>query len=72
MEYSRLLWCVLQKCVKLGVRKFNVNTEVRGAYMKSLEMGGKDVIDVMRSSRAMMQKVVEEKMQMFGSTGKSS
>ena len=70
MEYSRLSCVVLQECMKLGVRKFNVNTEVRGAYMKSLDMGGKDVIDVMRNSRAMMQKVVEEKMQMFGSTGK--
>ena len=63
-------WCVLQECVKLGVRKFNVNTEVRAAYMKSLVKGGKDVVDVMRISKAMMQEVVEQKMQMFGSAGK--
>lgn len=64
--------------VELGIRKFNVNTEVRNAYMQGLHdhlTAGttlpknalslhQDVIDAMKA-------VVIEKMQLFGSVGKS-
>jgi fructose/tagatose bisphosphate aldolase len=61
----------LQGCIERGVRKFNVNTEVRGAYMKSLGNAKKDLVEVMGSSKAAMQEVVAEKMRIFGSSGKA-
>lgn len=60
-----------QACIDRGVRKFNVNTEVRGAYMQALGTAKKDLVDVMGSSVAAMQAVVAEKMKIFGSSGKA-
>ena len=48
-----------------------MNTEVRGAYMKSLANAKKDLVEVMGSSKAAMQEVVAEKMRIFGSSGKA-
>lgn len=61
---------LVKACVDRGVRKFNVNTEVRGAYMQALGAGKKDLVDVMGASVAAMQAVVAEKMKLFGSSGK--
>lgn len=61
----------MQACIDRGVRKFNVNTEVRGAYMKALGTPKKDLVDVMGSSVAAMQAVAVEKMKIFGSSGKA-
>lgn len=60
-----------QECIKLGVRKFNVNTEVRKAYMESLSSSKKDLILVMSSAKEAMKAVVAEKMLLFGSAGKA-
>lgn len=62
---------LIQECVAAGVVKFNVNTEVRGAYMAALREGGKDVADVMAAARQRMQAVCSEKMRMFGSAGRA-
>ncbi|KAK4436891.1 L-threonate dehydrogenase [Sesamum alatum] len=62
---------IIEECIKLGVRKFNVNTEVRRAYMDSLTNTQKDLVHVMQSARAAMKAVVAEKMQLFGSAGKA-
>lgn len=62
----------VQECVKIGVRKFNVNTEVRLAYLEALKSGGKDLLDVMENSRAAMESVIIEKFKMFGSAGKAA
>jgi len=62
---------LVQGCIERGVRKFNVNTEVRGAYMISLGNAKKDLVEVMGSSKAAMQEVVAEKMRIFGSSGKA-
>lgn len=61
----------MQECIKLGVLKFNVNTEVRSAYMDSLQKPQKDLVHVMASAREAMQAVIAEKMRLFGSAGKA-
>lgn len=61
----------LQECIKLGVRKFNVNTEVRNAYVDSLSSSKKELIHVMTSAKEAMKAVVAEKMRLFGSAGKA-
>ncbi|KAH9321667.1 hypothetical protein KI387_016306, partial [Taxus chinensis] len=53
---------LVKSCIDLGVRKFNVNTEVRSAYMNALRTPKKDLIDVMSFARESMQAVVAEKM----------
>ncbi|KAL2242941.1 UNVERIFIED_CONTAM: L-threonate dehydrogenase [Sesamum indicum] len=62
---------IIEECIKLGVRKFNVNTEVRRAYMDSLTNTHKDLVHVMQSAKEAMKAVVAEKMQLFGSAGKA-
>lgn len=53
------------------MRKFNVNTEVRKAYLDSLSNSKKDLIQVMTSAKEAMKAVVAEKMHLFGSAGKA-
>lgn len=53
------------------MRKFNVNTEVRKAYMDSLVTPQKDLVNVMASAKEAMKAVVAEKMRLFGSAGKA-
>ena len=55
----------------MGVRKFNVNTEVRKAYMESISSPQKDLVQVMASAKEAMKVVVAEKMHLFGSAGKA-
>lgn len=55
----------------MGVRKFNVNTEVRNSYMESLKKPEKDLIQVMASAKEAMKAVVAEKLHLFGSAGKA-
>ncbi|KAJ4961675.1 hypothetical protein NE237_021585 [Protea cynaroides] len=62
---------LIKECIELGVRKFNVNTEVRKAYMESLRSPAKDLIHVMASAKEAMKAVVAEKMHLFGSSGKA-
>ncbi|KAJ1438731.1 hypothetical protein SESBI_03004 [Sesbania bispinosa] len=62
---------LVKECINLGVRKFNVNTEVRKAYMDSLITPKKDLVHVMASAKEAMKAVVAEKMHLFGSAGKA-
>ncbi|ONK66190.1 uncharacterized protein A4U43_C06F5120 [Asparagus officinalis] len=62
---------LVKECIRLGVRKFNVNTEVRNAYLESLKQPGKDLVHVMAAAKEAMKAVVVEKMQLFGSVGKA-
>lgn len=63
--------------IQLGVSKFNVNTEVRQAYLRALkatflnDLSTPDVIDSMQSAIAAMQAIVAEKLQLFGSCDKA-
>ena len=65
---------MVQQAIALGVRKFNVNTEVREAYVEALRgalqaTGSPDLLDLMRQAEAAMQAVVAAKLQLFGSVG---
>ncbi|KAK6148162.1 hypothetical protein DH2020_019074 [Rehmannia glutinosa] len=62
---------IIEECIKRGVSKFNVNTEVRNAYMESLKSIQKDLVHVMASAKEAMKAVVAEKMHLFGSAGKA-
>ncbi|CAA0840661.1 ketose-bisphosphate aldolase class-II family protein [Striga hermonthica] len=62
---------IIQECISRGVRKFNVNTEVRNAYMNSLKNVQKDLVHVMASAKEAMKAVASEKMNLFGSAGKA-
>ncbi|XP_057973256.1 uncharacterized protein LOC131161483 [Malania oleifera] len=60
---------IVKACIARGVRKFNVNTEVRKAYMDTLSSPKKDLVHVMESAKEAMKTVVAEKMHLFGSAG---
>jgi tagatose 1,6-diphosphate aldolase GatY/KbaY len=66
----------IQRSIALGVRKFNVNTEVREAYISTLcqslqAVKTPDLLDLMHSAETAMQAVVAEKLHLFGSIGKA-
>jgi tagatose 1,6-diphosphate aldolase GatY/KbaY len=65
---------MVRRAIELGVRKLNVNTEVRDAYLGALAAGlsaGKrpDLLDLMRAATDAMQAVVGAKLRLFGSSG---
>ncbi|XVF09451.1 hypothetical protein REPUB_Repub07fG0093700 [Reevesia pubescens] len=62
---------LVKGCIERGVRMFNVNTEVRKAYMDSLISPKGDLVHVMASAKEAMKAVVAEKMHLFGSAGKA-
>ncbi|KAK7314652.1 hypothetical protein VNO77_33179 [Canavalia gladiata] len=62
---------LVKECINLGVRKFNVNTEVRNAYMDSLITPKKDLVQVMASAKEAMKAVAAAKMHLFGSAGRA-
>ncbi|CAK7349569.1 unnamed protein product [Dovyalis caffra] len=62
---------LIKASIERGVTKFNVNTEVRQAYMNSLSNPKKDLVHVMASAKEAMKAVVAEKMRLFGSSGKA-
>uniref|UniRef100_A0A1J3CLW4 Putative oxidoreductase YgbJ n=1 Tax=Noccaea caerulescens TaxID=107243 RepID=A0A1J3CLW4_NOCCA len=63
---------LIKECIENGVRKFNVNTEVRKAYMDALSSTKKtDLVDVMSATKAAMKAVIAEKIRLFGSAGKA-
>ena len=66
----------ITRSIALGVCKFNVNTELRVAYLaalrQSLAAEGKiDLPDVLRAAVVAMQAVVAEKLALFGSVGRA-
>ncbi|MBD2460444.1 class II fructose-bisphosphate aldolase [Oscillatoria sp. FACHB-1407] len=67
---------MIHQSIQLGVCKFNVNTEVRQAYMRSIKddvCGGKvsDLLDLAEGAIAAMEAVIQEKLVLFGSVGKA-
>jgi tagatose 1,6-diphosphate aldolase GatY/KbaY len=66
---------MISQSISLGVCKFNVNTEVRQAYLQTLQdslCGNQvDLLEVMDRAIAAMQRVISEKLHLFGSTGKA-
>jgi len=72
---SGLLGEDIQAAIKLGVVKVNVNTELRLAFKETLEnvlKGSEEVAiyKIMPPVIAAVQKVVEEKIELFGASGK--
>jgi tagatose 1,6-diphosphate aldolase GatY/KbaY len=66
---------MISRSIQLGVCKFNVNTEVRQAYVKDLSQSLnasslRDLMEVMQSAIAAMQAVVTDKLTLFGSVNK--
>ncbi len=64
----------VRRCIELGVRKINVNTEMRTAYVRSLaesvSAGDQpEFVDVMDRAVAAMRDVVAGKLRLFGSSG---
>ncbi len=67
---------MISESIHLGVCKFNVNTEVRQAYMQALKAevcGGDlaDLLEVAGTAIAAMVEVITEKLELFGSAGKA-
>lgn len=72
---SGLPEAAISKSIQLGVCKFNVNTEVREAYLNVLKssdsLSSPDLLDLMKKAIAAMQAVVSDKLYLFGSFGKA-
>jgi tagatose 1,6-diphosphate aldolase GatY/KbaY len=67
---------MINQSIVLGVCKFNVNTEIRQAYLQSLQHSLSsasipDLIETMAGAIAAMQAVVSQKLELFGSTQKA-
>jgi len=67
---------MISRSIQLGVCKFNVNTEVRQAYLQSLqsELCGDtlpDLLDVTAGAIVAMEQVIIEKLNLFGSADKA-
>lgn len=67
---------IVRRAIELGVAKLNVNMEVRAAYLRALHRSvaaeaASDLLDLMKSAVAAMQAVVQEKLRLFGSAGRS-
>lgn len=61
----------VRRATALGVCKYNVNTEVRAAYLRALAAHpGADLLDLMREAIEAMRDVVTAKIKLFGSAGK--
>ncbi|MCO5612204.1 hypothetical protein L7F22_066466 [Adiantum nelumboides] len=59
---------IIKECIKSGVRKFNVNTEVRSAYVTALKEPKKDLLDTMSAAEEAMKMVITEKLKIFSSS----
>jgi tagatose 1,6-diphosphate aldolase GatY/KbaY len=67
---------MVHRALTLGVCKFNVNTEVREAYVQALRQrlqasASPDLLELMQGAEAAMQTVVTEKLRLFGAVGKA-
>ncbi|MBA3945087.1 MAG: class II fructose-bisphosphate aldolase [Herpetosiphonaceae bacterium] len=66
---------LVRRAIALGVRKLNVNTELREAYLGALKSSlgssqSPDLLALLQTAVAAMQAVVAEKLQLFGSAGR--
>jgi tagatose 1,6-diphosphate aldolase GatY/KbaY len=73
---SGLSDALVHRAIDCGVRKFNVNTEVREAYLAALRTDMQqdkkpDLIDVMKGAIQAMQAVIVSKLQLFRSKGRA-
>ncbi len=76
---SGLPEALVRQAIELGVRKFNVNTELRVAYVAALKARLVEqaehppaLVDLMEGAVAAMQAVVAAKLRLFGSVGRAA
>ena len=64
----------IRRSIELGVCKFNVNTEVRRAYVQTLKRipADADLLDIMTQAVLAMKLIIRQKLQLFGSSCKAS
>ncbi|XP_024530101.1 uncharacterized protein LOC9660286 [Selaginella moellendorffii] len=64
---------MIQACIDNGVRKFNVNTELRTAYTEAIVScsGKRDILEMMKHAQSAMEAVAASKMRSFGSSRRS-
>lgn len=67
---------MVHQAIRLGVRKFNVNTEVREAYVGALrqelqQSPSPDLVVLMQHAEAAMQAVITDKLYLFGCIDKA-
>ena len=66
---------MINQSIKLGISKFNVNTEVREAYMDVLKtsssLSDPDLLEVMAKAIDAMRSVISDKLKLFGSADKA-
>ncbi len=72
---SGLPEAMVRRSIELGVSKFNVNTEVRAAYVGALRdrlesPQPPDLLELIQGAITGMQPIVSAKLQLFGSVGK--
>lgn len=66
---------LIRTSIELGVSKFNVNTELRQAYLRALSSEfntskHNDLLDIMGAAIGVMEAVIRGKLQLFGSVGR--
>jgi tagatose 1,6-diphosphate aldolase GatY/KbaY len=66
---------LIHRSIEIGIAKFNVNTELRSAYIGTLReqlsaSKAPELVDLMNSAIKAMQAVVQQKLQLFRSSGK--
>lgn len=61
----------IRRCINIGISKFNVNTELRNAYMQSIieisKIPKSDILNIMNSSIYEMTKIAIKKIKLFAS-----
>lgn len=66
----------IKKCVSLGIAKVNVGTDLRAAFVAGLRnsllqhTASYDERELLRDARSAVQKIIEQRMELFGSVGK--
>jgi tagatose 1,6-diphosphate aldolase GatY/KbaY len=72
---SGLSESLIRQSISLGVCKFNVNTEVREAYLAAIQkharQGSLELIELMKGAQQAMETVVAAKQRLFGASGKA-
>lgn len=58
---------MIQKAIRLGIRKINIATEIRLAFLSGIEasVGEKDIYKMYRSAKQQVRKLAEDKIRLF-------
>jgi tagatose 1,6-diphosphate aldolase GatY/KbaY len=72
---SGLSESLIQEAIRLGVCKYNVNTEVREAYLASIQRQAREanpeLVELMTAAQQAMESVIVAKQRLFGASGKA-